>query len=158
MKSFLAILFFTLIPDKGISQEIISIHQFDWLIGNWSINYGKSALREDWFFVNDSTLRADSYLLNSKGKKIPFETIELKIRNGIAYYVPSVKNQNNGVPIEFRIVQSDTQSFISENLQHDYPQRIIYTLKSADELFARIEGTQNGKFRSDDFPMKRSLQ
>ena len=39
---------------------------------------------------------------------------------------------------------------VFENPQHDFPQRIIYTLKDGGRLTAAIEGTKNGKTRRVD--------
>jgi hypothetical protein len=50
-----------------------------------------------------------------------------------------------------KFVGEDEVAF--ENLQHDFPQRIIYRLEQPDKLIGRIEGTINGESRSVDFPM-----
>ena len=44
---------------------------------------------------------------------------------------------------------------IFENLQHDFPQRVIYRLISAQKLTARIEGPKAGQTRGIDFAMRR---
>ena len=44
---------------------------------------------------------------------------------------------------------------VFENVQHDFPQRVIYRLDGPDTLRARIEGMRNGTLRGVDFPMKR---
>ena len=41
-----------------------------------------------------------------------------------------------------------------ENLEHDFPQRIIYR-RDGDSLTGRIEGVSMGKERAVDFPLKR---
>ncbi|HAP00310.1 MAG TPA: hypothetical protein DCQ93_00145 [Bacteroidetes bacterium] len=151
----LAPLLFILISFQSFSQQI-SIHQFDWIIGNWEIQIGKNSLHEDWVFSDDSTLSATSYILSPKGKKTISETIELKIRNGAAYYVPSLRDQNEIDTVEFRIVFWKKNSFTAENIWHDYPQRIIYTLETDQQLLAKIEGIRNGKFKSEEFPMKKA--
>jgi hypothetical protein len=44
---------------------------------------------------------------------------------------------------------------VFENLQHDFPQRIIYRSLSGDRLAARIEGVRGGLLKGIDYPMKR---
>lgn len=39
-----------------------------------------------------------------------------------------------------------------ENPQHDFPQKISYTLKGDGSLVAAIEGTKGGKARRVEFP------
>lgn len=55
---------------------------------------------------------------------------------------------------DFPLKQGSATELIFENLTHDFPQRIIYR-KSAEGLFARIEGTKDGKERHEDFPYRR---
>jgi hypothetical protein len=45
--------------------------------------------------------------------------------------------------------------FTVENLEHDFPQRVIYQRRGADSLVARIEGTTPSGSRSVDYPMRR---
>jgi hypothetical protein len=40
-------------------------------------------------------------------------------------------------------------------MEHDYPQRVIYELVSANDLRARIEGNKNGKEMASDFNYSR---
>jgi hypothetical protein len=43
---------------------------------------------------------------------------------------------------------------VFENGAHDFPQRIRYR-RGGDMLFARIEGTRDGKVRGVDYPYAR---
>ena len=45
---------------------------------------------------------------------------------------------NKSVP--FRLVAGDGKKAVFENLEHDFPKRIIYRLREDGSLFARIEG------------------
>jgi hypothetical protein len=50
-----------------------------------------------------------------------------------------------------------TASFVTfENPEHDYPQRIVYRKLPDGSLLGRIEGTDKGKERAIDYPMKRA--
>ena len=55
----------------------------------------------------------------------------------------------------FIMVQLSASEVVFENLDHDFPQRIIYRLRAGGNLVARIEGEIKGEFRTVDFPMKR---
>lgn len=55
----------------------------------------------------------------------------------------------------FRLIKFSASEVVFENPTHDFPQRIIYRLDKAN-LFARIEGTNNGKFIGIDFPMTKA--
>lgn len=40
---------------------------------------------------------------------------------------------------------------MDEHLEHDFPQRVIYRKVGRNAMFARIEGTVNGKAKRTDF-------
>ncbi|MEP6537334.1 MAG: DUF6265 family protein [Bryobacteraceae bacterium] len=55
----------------------------------------------------------------------------------------------------FKLISLTSQEATFSNPEHDFPQRIIYRREPGGSLFARIEGTQNGKPAHEDYPMKR---
>ena len=61
--------------------------------------------------------------------------------------------QPSGQPqATFPLLRHDADSFVFENLAHDFPQRVIYRRAGATGLHARIEG----KGKGIDFPMSRT--
>ena len=46
-----------------------------------------------------------------------------------------------------KLIRANANEVVFENPQHDFPQRIIYSLKDGGRLTAAIEGTKNGKTR-----------
>lgn len=123
---------------------------FSWLAGKWEIKTEKGRIIEEWQHINDSTWSSKSYFLTNNNDSIPQETAELKNQNGNWYYIPVVKNQNNGQPVAFKIIYTQKNEFISENPAHDFPQRIAYRRVSGN-LFASIEGSQKGKYRKMNY-------
>lgn len=71
------------------------------------------------------------------------------------YYIPTVKNQNEGLPVRFAAKTISENQLVFENPQHDFPQIIAYTKITSDSLIAEISGTKNGQKRKQTFPMKR---
>ena len=86
------------------------------------------------------------------GKTTGFEFVRIVAgESGIDYVARPSTNKEETT---FKMVKSSATEIVFENLTHDFPQRIIY--KSQTEgLYARIEGTQNGKLNGMDIPMKR---
>ena len=78
----------------------------------------------------------------------------LQDKDGL-YYIPVVKNQNDGLPVKFAATTITKEKIVFENAQHDFPQVISYTKINKDSLVAEIAGTKNGKERKQVFPMKR---
>lgn len=124
--------------------------QMKWLAGSWKINTGNGIIQEDWKIQDDSTLIGRSIFIKNGKDTIPQESIELSFRNGDWYYSPTVASQNNGQAIPFKVIFIKGTEFISENPEHDFPQRISYR-RIKTQLFASIEGRKNAKFAKMNF-------
>jgi hypothetical protein len=86
------------------------------------------------------------------GKVVEWERLQLTEREGNLVYVSLPSGQTEA---SFTSTVLTDSSFTVENLQHDFPQRIIYRRRGTDSLVARIEGPQGGTTRGIDFPMRR---
>lgn len=71
------------------------------------------------------------------------------------FYIPIVKNQNDGMPVRFAAKTITATELIFENPQHDFPQIISYKRIGTDSLIAEISGIKNGQERMQSFSMKR---
>ncbi len=124
--------------------------QMNWMTGTWKIKTGNGVIQEDWKILNDSTLTGRSVFIRNGTDTIPQESIELSFRNGDWYYTPTVATQNEGKAISFKVIYIKGTEFISENPEHDFPQRISYR-RIKTQLFASIEGEKNAKFAKMNF-------
>lgn len=124
--------------------------QMNWMAGTWKINTGNGIIQEDWRILNDSTLTGRSVFIRNGTDTIPQESIELSFRNGDWYYTPTVATQNEGRAIPFKVIYIKGTEFISENPEHDFPQRIAYR-RIKTQLFASLEGKKNAKFAKMNF-------
>ena len=86
---------------------------------------------------------------------IVFENIRLVQEKEGIFYIPVVKNQNDGLPVRFVAKTISDTKLIFENPEHDFPQIISYTKISSDSLVAEISGTKNGQIQRQTFRMKR---
>ncbi len=123
---------------------------FSWMVGSWKIETKDGMISESWQQVNDSTFIGESVFIVSSGERIPQESLELSLRKGEWAYTSKVNDQNNGQPVTFKLIFIGRQEFISENPQHDFPQRISYR-KIGSQVFASIEGTSKGKYKKMNF-------
>lgn len=124
------------------------------LEGTWKMETRKGPLFEQWQKFDESTLRGLNYRI-SGNDTIPLERLELVSRPEGVFYIPAVVNQNDGDAVSFKLVSSEDNRFVFENKAHDFPQRIIYSLVTADSIVARIEGISRGKEASSDFYYRR---
>jgi hypothetical protein len=58
-------------------------------------------------------------------------------------------------PAAFPLLRISETEALFENLQHDFPQRIVYSIEGGTTLNARIEGMRNGSRRVIAYPMRR---
>lgn len=136
-----------LIAINGFSQQLNSMN---WLSGNWKIDTGRGTIIENWKVLDDSTLYGKSLLVKSQGDSVLQESMELQLRKGQWTFTSTVQGQNNNHPVSFKVIYAKGTEFISENPEHDFPQRIAYR-RVKNNLFASIEGRKNGKFGKQNF-------
>lgn len=130
------------------------LQEMKWLIGTWKNVSADGELYEVWNTSNDSVFSGIGFMI-LKGDTLFSEVISLEARNGELIYMPSVTDQNDGLPVQFKLTSHTGNEFIFENKEHDFPQRIIYNNPNSDSLYARVEGMQNGEFRKEEFSMSR---
>ena len=135
-------------------KQTYDIKKAEWLIGTWENRSLKGSIYETWSKTNDIELSGKSYILKEKDT-IVFENIRLVQETDSLFYIPIVKNQNEGLPVRFSAKTISETQLIFENPQHDFPQIISYTKINTDSLTAEISGTKNGQNRKQTFPMKR---
>ena len=126
----------------------------NWLLGTWEQKTAKKTIYEIWKRNSDSSYSGKSYLLKEKDA-IVLETVSLLQEKGTLYYIPTVTNQNNSMPVPFKLTFFSANQLVFENPTHDFPQKITYKLISADSLQAEISGALNNKLQIRQFPMKR---
>lgn len=78
-----------------------------------------------------------------------FEFLFLRERDGEIHYVARPSGQLETV---FRLVSSRGNEAVFENLDHDFPQRILYRLNPDGSLLAAIEGEVRGNLKRIEFP------
>lgn len=130
------------------------INKADWLIGTWENNTPRGSIYESWIKSGELEFSGRSYIINEKDTVI-FETILLVQELGGLYYIPTVKDQNDGLPVKFEAKVITETHLLFENAEHNFPQFISYTKIGADSLLAEIYGIRGGQERRVKFPMRR---
>ena len=127
-----------------------NIETFTWLTGTWEMRKkDKSSRLEVWKMNPDQSLTGQGLKVAGKDTAI-LETIQLAYFDEQYWYIPTVPDQNNALPVGFKLISSEGLKFVFENSRHDYPQRIIYhykplivsnesILSKGDELMVRVE-------------------
>ena len=71
----------------------------NWVLGKWQVNESDSF--EEWDRVNDNLYRGKGYKIR-KNDTLITETVTIVQKGKEIFYIPSVKDQNEGKPVSFK--------------------------------------------------------
>lgn len=126
--------------------------QLAWLAGCWAAPGAEPGSGEQWSTAAGGSLVGSSRTVRN-GKTVAWEFIVIReTAPGKLAYIAKPHNQPEAV---FTLRPASGKGFVFENLEHDFPQRIIYRQEGDSGLHARIEGLSKGKLTGIDFAMKR---
>lgn len=119
------------------------IEDLNWLIGTWEgVDENTLTFVEKWERGSTNALNGKGATITPDGDTLFKETLKIELVEGTPYYVATVP-ENPG-PVLFKLVESDNKHCIFENLDHDFPQRISYTLETKSTMSVKLEGMENG--------------
>jgi hypothetical protein len=124
-----------------------AISDLSWMAGDWQTDpNGRMVSDEHWVRPVGGVMIGMSRTV-AGDKLISFESLRVEQRGDAIFYVASV---NGGCPgTDFKLTRLNAQEAIFENPAHDFPKRIIYRRKSANEMTATVdagEGTKSQEF------------
>lgn len=139
---------------KEATQSFKLLEKTNWLIGGWENVSNEGVLSEEWEKENDSIYVGESHFVIGKDTVFS-EKISLVQEGNQLFYIPTVNDQNEGLPVRFILTSSTDKQLVFENQKHDFPQKIKYSLITTDSLVAEISGKHEGEMKKETFPMKR---
>ncbi|MDZ4804721.1 MAG: DUF6265 family protein [Candidatus Eisenbacteria bacterium] len=137
-------------PREGVSWGIDAL---GWMTGYWVGTDGGMTSEEHWTGTGGGGLVGMHK--DVKGNRmVSFEFLRIGIGpDGRVTYFSSPR----GAPqTAFAVKDMGVTRVVFENLEHDFPQRILYWLDDEKRLHARIEGTMNGKPASEEWVWTRA--
>lgn len=135
MKRLTFILAIFILHFTGISQtQELKTTDFFWLAGTWQNT--STGDYEHWV-VDTINGKIFGSAFSVSGSDTTF-TEQMLIRKNAGKYFFVADVPQNQQPVSFEIVSSTENSFRSENLKHDFPNFISYTLVSKGNLLAEI--------------------
>jgi len=137
-----------------IMPEPARIQRAMWLIGEWENNFEGGRSFEGWVMESDSLLSGLSYTIDN-GDTVQYETVQLVQRGIDLFYIPTVSDQNESQPVEFKLTIFTDSTLVFENPEHDFPQKISYINYRGDSLLAEISGMFEDEPAAIKFPLKR---
>ncbi|MCB0696598.1 MAG: hypothetical protein KDC07_04495 [Chitinophagaceae bacterium] len=140
---------------NNTSKESSRLKSISWILGYWEMNTPEGSVTESWIRNSDTSYSGVGKFIDSSGKVMSTEEIEIIQRGDMLLYIPTVSNQNGGEPIVFAEAFYTDTSISFLNAEHDFPQRITYVKTSDSTILAYIEGDINGEIQRIDYPYSR---
>ena len=135
-----------------VAGFVAPIDRLAWLAGCWQRVTETSRMEEQWMAPRGDMMLGMSRVLRG-AETIAHEAMRIEARGDTLVFVANPSGQRQA---EFRSMEIDASGVVFENLEHDFPQRVIYRHAAGDSLHARIEGLDDGAERGIDFRMERT--
>jgi hypothetical protein len=136
----------------GPALRAQELEQIAWLAGCWAAEGGERGSQEVWMPLAGGTLLGVGRTVKG-GKTVDHEFMQIRASgSGSIVYIAQPSGQPQA---SFALKHLSVREVVFENLEHDFPQRVMYRLEQAGRLVARIEGSRQGTPRGIDFPMHR---
>jgi hypothetical protein len=134
----------------GVSQASL-VERVAWLRGCWRAVSGSRTIEEQWMAPSGNSMVGMSRTVRD-GQLLEHELVVIREQGERLAYEAQPSGQPKAV---FLSTELDDSRVVFENRQHDFPQKISYTLVGGDSLLAAIEGPGRDGPRRVSFPYRR---
>lgn len=127
------------LPTQVQAQAGFTLDDIGFLAGCWAGTMGSLDMREQWSEPEAGLMLGSTrYLRNGDVAGFEFGMFSEEEGGVTLWPYPSGERSEHGFPL-VRIAD-DGREFVFENMEHDFPVRIVYARTGVDELAPRIEG------------------
>lgn len=128
------------------AEQDAEVSSLTWLTGCWEMTTPRGLIEETWTRPSGGTLLMMGRTIRD-GRTAFSEFVRISVEAGKLTYTARI-----GTPgvTAFPLLERTAEALTFENKNHDFPQRILYR-RSANGLFARVEGEIKGKVRAQEF-------
>ena len=129
-------------PGLKAQEPQNSLSDLEWILGTWIRQNSEpgEVQQERWWKISDWEYRGIG-VLTRDSDTVFVEQLGIILQDGNIYYVADVLE--NPAPVYFRFTSLDKHAFVSENPEHDAPQRIAYDLVDK-QMRARVSWNGGG--------------
>ena len=125
--------------------------RLSWMAGCWQSETGNRAIEEMWMQPSGGLMVGGSRTLVG-GEASAYEHLRIRAEGDQIVYTAVPSGQAEA---DFRSTSVTDSGFTVENLEHDFPQRIIYRQTAPDVLTVRVEGPGPNGTRGFDIGFQR---
>jgi hypothetical protein len=147
-----AALVLALAPPVFAADAPARVDDFAFAAGCWQAVAGDTTMEEQWSRPAGGVMLGTARVV-SAGKTVFTEFVE--VREKPEGLVMTVALGIGKPSTSFTRIVAGPNEVVFENKAHDFPQRVRYRDDGKDALFARVEGTEKGQPKGEDFPYRR---
>lgn len=127
---------------------------FAWFAGCWELSVPEQKLNitEIWTKPAGGSLFGVGRTV-AGDKVVSYEYMRLETGNEGVNMI--VKPKSHPTEVSFKMIKNEAGEVVFQNIENDFPQRIIYRKQGDNSIFARIEGDQKDPKKAMDLPMQR---
>ena len=135
-------------------EEPFSMDKLNWVLDRWVGEGNGGTMYENWVKADDNLFKGDACTIKN-GDTIFTESLKIEKIGEDIFYAAEVPH--NPGPVSFKLINLTDTEAVFENPEHDFPNKIIYTLKEDGSLYARIEGkNKRGEEKIGEFFFKKA--
>ncbi|UTY57096.1 DUF6265 family protein [Massilia sp. erpn] len=134
------------------AADTASLSSLNWLAGCWTQTNGEAGTGEQWMTAAGGVMLGTARTVKN-GRTVGWEFMRIEeTEAGQLVFTAKPRREAEG---SFALLRLSEKEVVFENIQHDFPQRIIYRRDSAQAVSASIEGMLKGKLKKIDYPLQR---
>jgi Domain of unknown function (DUF6265) len=140
------------VPTLAADAPSPKVDDFAFAAGCWQATESDTTMEEQWSRPAGGVMLGTARVL-SGGNTVFTEFVE--VREKPEGLVMTVALGIGKPSTSFTRIAAGPTEVVFENKAHDFPQRVRYRNDGKDALFARVEGTEKGQAKGEDFPYRR---
>jgi len=137
-------------PEKKKPAPPPALDKLSWLAGNWRMEKNGRLIDEHWMAPAGGLMLGMARTI-AKGRVVEQEFMQIREGPvGALFYIAQPSGQKQAT---FPLASITETAVVFENPEHDFPQKISYTLQSNGSVLAAIEGTgADGQVKRIEYP------
>jgi hypothetical protein len=139
-------------PAFSADPPAARIDDFAFAAGCWQAAEGGTTMEEQWNRPAGGVMLGSARVV-AGGRAVFTEFVE--VREKPEGLVMTVALGIGKPATSFTRIPAAANEVVFENKAHDFPQRVRYRNDGKDALVARVEGTEKGQAKGEDFPYRR---
>ena len=138
---------------RGKAPPPPAIEQLAWLAGSWRLEQSGRVIEEQWMAPAAGVMLGMSRTV-AKGRVVEHEFMQIRVGpGGDLFFIAQPSGQKEAA---FQHTALTDKEVVFANPNHDFPQKISYTLNADGSLLAVAEGPRDdGTTRRIEYPYKR---